>query len=130
MSINDPISDMFVRIKNGQRANKISVKMPFSNFKKKITELLKKEGYIESFIVKKSLKSVLEIFLKYFNGKPVIDQIKRISKPGLRVYKSHNEIPKVMSGLGIAIISTSIGILSDRKAREKGVGGEIIGYIS
>ncbi|WP_343187708.1 30S ribosomal protein S8 [Buchnera aphidicola (Periphyllus koelreuteriae)] len=130
MSMHDPISDMFIRIKNGQSANKISVKIPFSNFKKEITILLKKEGYIKDFFVKKSIKPILEIFLKYFKGKPVIEKIKRVSKPRLRVYKKKNNISKVMSGLGISIISTSKGILSDKEARQKGLGGEIICYIS
>ncbi|WP_343183480.1 30S ribosomal protein S8 [Buchnera aphidicola] len=130
MSMHDPISDMFIRIKNGQSANKISVKIPFSNFKKEITILLKKEGYIKDFFVKKSIKPILEIFLKYFKGKPVIEKIERVSKPRLRVYKKKNNISKVMSGLGISIISTSKGILSDKEARQKGLGGEIICYVS
>ncbi|CAL4323852.1 30S ribosomal protein S8 [Buchnera aphidicola (Periphyllus testudinaceus)] len=130
MSMHDPISDMFVRIRNGQSANKISVIVPFSNFKKEIVILLKKEGYIKDFFIKKSLKSSLEIFLKYFKGKPVIEIIKRVSKPGLRVYKKKNDLPKVMSGLGISIISTSKGILSDKEAKKKGLGGEIVCYVS
>ncbi|MCW5197494.1 30S ribosomal protein S8 [Buchnera aphidicola] len=130
MSMQDPISDMFVRIKNAQSANKISVNIPFSNFKTEIAKLLKKEGYIENYFVKHMQKSNLEIFLKYFKGKPVIESIIRVSKPGLRIYKTRNEIPQVISGLGIAIISTSQGVLSDREARKIGLGGEIICYVS
>lgn len=130
MNMQDPISDMFIRIKNAQFANKISVNIPFSNFKKKITILLKKEGYIKDYCKKNIPQPFLKIFLKYFKGKPVIDTIKRVSKPGLRIYKKKNEIPKVISGLGIAIISTSQGVCSDREARKKGLGGEIICYIS
>ncbi|NIH41145.1 MAG: 30S ribosomal protein S8 [Buchnera aphidicola (Periphyllus aceris)] len=130
MSMHDPISDMFVRIKNGQFANKISVNMPFSNFKEQIANLLKKEGYIKDFYVKKLKKPKLKIFLKYFKGKPVIEKIFRISKPGLRVYKKNHDIPQVMSGLGISIISTSKGIFSDKEARNKGLGGEVICYVS
>ncbi|CAL4323823.1 30S ribosomal protein S8 [Buchnera aphidicola (Chaitophorus sp. 3695)] len=130
MSMQDPISDMFVRIKNAQFSNKISVNIPFSNFKKEITKLLKKEGYIENYSVKNFKKSNLKIFLKYFKGKPVIENITRISKPGLRIYKRKNEIPQVISGLGIVIMSTSKGVLSDKEARKKGLGGEIICYVS
>jgi small subunit ribosomal protein S8 len=130
MSMQDPISDMFVRIKNAQFANKISVNVPCSKFKKEITILLKKEGYIEDYHIKNTQKSNLEIFLKYFNGKPVIENITRVSKPGLRIYKKRNEIPQVISGLGIVIMSTSKGVLSDKEARKRGLGGEIICYIS
>ncbi|CAL4323709.1 30S ribosomal protein S8 [Buchnera aphidicola] len=130
MSMQDPIADMFVRIKNGQFAKKISVKIPFSYFKQEIAILLQREGYIKQILSKKSLKPYLEIFLKYFEGKPVIEQIVRVSKPGLRVYKNKDHIPSVMNGLGIAIISTSKGILSDKEAKKKGVGGEIICYVS
>jgi small subunit ribosomal protein S8 len=130
MSMHDPIADMFVRIKNGQFAKKISVRIPFSYFKQEIAILLQREGYIKEILSKKSIKPYLEIFLKYFEGKPVIDKIIRISKPGLRIYKNKKNIPQVMSGLGIAIISTSKGVLSDREARKQGVGGEIICYVS
>ncbi|NIG99344.1 MAG: 30S ribosomal protein S8 [Buchnera aphidicola (Periphyllus acericola)] len=130
MSMHDPISDMFVRIKNGQFANKISVNMPFSKFKEQIANLLKKEGYIKDFCINKIKKPKLKIFLKYFKGKPVIEKIFRISKPGLRVYKKKSDIPQVMSGLGISIISTSKGIFSDKEARNKGLGGEVICYVS
>ncbi|CAL4323818.1 30S ribosomal protein S8 [Buchnera aphidicola (Sipha maydis)] len=130
MSIHDPVADMFVRIKNGQFAKKISVKIPFSYFKQEIAILLQREGYIKEILSKKSDKPYLEIFLKYFQGNPVIENIIRVSKPGLRVYKNKDDIPSVMSGLGIVIISTSKGILSDKEAKKQGVGGEIICYVS
>ncbi|USS94071.1 30S ribosomal protein S8 [Buchnera aphidicola] len=130
MSIHDPVADMFVRIKNGQFAKKISVKIPFSYFKQEIAILLQREGYIKEILSNKSDKPYLEIFLKYFQGNPVIENIIRVSKPGLRVYKNKDDIPSVMSGLGIVIISTSKGILSDKEAKKQGVGGEIICYVS
>ncbi|MDO4877699.1 MAG: 30S ribosomal protein S8 [Neisseria sp.] len=126
MSMHDPISDMLTRIRNAQRANKISVAMPSSKIKCAIAKVLKEEGYIENFLVSTDTKPVLEIELKYYAGHPVIEQIKRISRPGLRVYKGSNEIPYVMNGLGVAIISTSKGVMTDRKARSEGVGGELL----
>lgn len=126
MSMHDPISDMLTRIRNAQRANKAVVAMPSSKLKKAIAQVLKEEGYVEDYTISADAKPVLEIQLKYYSGKPVIDQIKRISRPGLRVYKPSNQIPAVMNGLGIAIVSTSRGVMTDRKARSEGVGGELL----
>ncbi|EGY52489.1 30S ribosomal protein S8 [Neisseria shayeganii] len=126
MSMHDPISDMLTRIRNAQRANKAVVAMPSSKLKKAIAQVLKEEGYVEDYTISADAKPVLEIQLKYYSGKPVIDQIKRVSRPGLRVYKPSNQIPAVMNGLGIAIVSTSRGVMTDRKARSEGVGGELL----
>ncbi|KPN71588.1 30S ribosomal protein S8 [Neisseria sp. 83E34] len=126
MSMHDPISDMLTRIRNAQRANKAAVSMPSSKLKCAIAKVLQEEGYIESYSVLGDLKQVLEIQLKYYAGRPVIEQIKRVSRPGLRVYKGSGEIPTVMNGLGVAIISTSKGVMTDRKARAAGVGGELL----
>ncbi|WP_107688416.1 30S ribosomal protein S8 [Neisseria wadsworthii] len=126
MSMHDPISDMLTRIRNAQRANKAAVSMPSSKLKCAIAKVLQEEGYIESYSVSGDLKQVLEIQLKYYAGRPVIEQIKRVSRPGLRVYKGSGEIPTVMNGLGVAIISTSKGVMTDRKARATGVGGELL----
>ncbi len=127
----DPIADMFTRIRNAQRAEKVSVRMPASKTKLAIAKLLSDEGFIGG--VSESLddgKPVLDVELKYYKDKPVIADIKRVSKPGRREYKGSNSLPKVVGGIGIAIISTSKGIMTDRAAREAGVGGEIIGYVS
>lgn len=126
MSMHDPISDMLTRIRNAQNANKISVAMPSSKLKCAIARVLKEEGYIEDFVISSDIKPVLEIQLKYYAGRPVIEHIKRISRPGLRVYKGSGDIPTVMNGLGVAIISTSKGVMTDRKARAEGVGGELL----
>lgn len=126
MSMHDPISDMLTRIRNGQRANKVSVSMPSSKLKCSIATVLKEEGYIEGFSVSTDAKPVLNIELKYYAGRPVIEQIKRVSRPGLRIYKGVAEIPTVMNGLGVAIVSTSKGVMTDRKARANGVGGELL----
>ncbi|MBQ9258724.1 MAG: 30S ribosomal protein S8 [Neisseriaceae bacterium] len=126
MSMHDPISDMLTRIRNGQRANKVSVSMPSSKLKCSIASVLKEEGYIEGFSVSTDEKPVLNIELKYYAGRPVIEQIKRVSRPGLRIYKGVAEIPTVMNGLGVAIVSTSKGVMTDRKARANGVGGELL----
>lgn len=126
MSMHDPISDMLTRIRNAQRANKKSVAMPSSKLKKALAEVLKEEGYIENFLVSSEAKPVLEIQLKYYSGKPVIEKIQRISKPGLRVYKGADAIPSVMNGLGIAIVSTSKGVMTGHKACAAGVGGELL----
>ena len=126
MSMHDPISDMLTRIRNGQRANKVSVSMPSSKLKCAIAKVLKEEGYIENFSATSDVKPVLTIELKYYAGRPVIEQIKRVSRPGLRVYKGSQDIPSVMNGLGVAIVSTSKGIMTDRKARADGVGGELL----
>ena len=126
MSMHDPISDMLTRIRNAQRSNKVAVAMPSSKLKCAIAQVLKEEGYIEDFSVSNDVKPVLSITLKYYAGRPVIEQIKRVSRPGLRIYKGSDEIPTVMNGLGIAIVSTSKGVMTDRKARAAGIGGELL----
>ncbi|MDF7676977.1 30S ribosomal protein S8 [Neisseriaceae bacterium ESL0693] len=126
MSMHDPISDMLTRIRNAQRANKASVAMPSSKLKVAIAEVLKAEGYVEDFAVSTEAKPTLEIQLKYYAGHPVIERIQRVSRPGLRVYKGSNDIPSVMNGLGVVIVSTSKGVMTDRKARANGVGGELL----
>jgi len=130
MSMQDPISDMLTRIRNGQAASKVSVKMPSSKQKVAIATVLKAEGYIADFSVAGDTKPELEVTLKYFEGKKVIDTLKRVSRPGLRIYKGASDLPKVMAGLGIAIISTSQGVMTDRAARKASIGGEIICYVS
>ncbi|EWH09319.1 30S ribosomal protein S8 [Catenovulum agarivorans DS-2] len=130
MSMQDPIADMFTRIRNGQAARKVAVTMPSSKLKVSIAEVLKAEGFIENYAVTGDVKKELEVTLKYFNGKEVIESISRVSRPGLRIYKKANELPKVMGGLGVAIVSTSKGIMSDRAARKAGMGGEVIGYVA
>lgn len=130
MSMQDPIADMFTRVRNGQAARKVAVKMPSSKLKVSIAELLKAEGYITDYSVVGDVKKELEITLKYFQGNEVIDSIQRVSRPGLRVYKGRTELPKVLGGLGVAIVSTSKGIMTDRAARKAGMGGEIIGYVA
>lgn len=126
MSMHDPISDMLTRIRNAQRANKASVSMPSSKLKVAIAKVLKEEGYIENFAVSAETKATLEIQLKYYAGQPVIERIQRVSRPGLRVYKGSNDIPSVMNGLGVVIVSTSKGVMTDRKARANGIGGELL----
>ena len=126
MSLQDPISDMLTRIRNAQSANKISVTMPNSKQKISIATVLKEEGYITDFSVTSDVKSTLTVVLKYFQGQAVIEKIKRISRPGLRIFKSKDELPAVNGGLGISIISTSKGLMSDSKARAAGHGGEVI----
>lgn len=127
MSMSDPISDMLTRIRNAQMAEKTSVVMPSSKLKVAIAEVLKDEGYVDGFsVVAIGGKSTLEIGLKYYGGRPVIEKIQRISRPGLRIYKGSEDIPKVMNGLGIAIVSTSKGLMTDRKARANGIGGELL----
>lgn len=127
MSMNDPISDMLTRIRNGQRAQKKSVTMPSSKLKLAIAQVLQDEGYIGGFS-KTELDGhpAVTIELKYFNGQPVIEEIQRVSKPGLRIYKSKDELPQVLGGLGIAIVSTSGGVMTDRAARKAGCGGEVL----
>jgi small subunit ribosomal protein S8 len=125
----DPIADMFTRIRNGQSAAKVAVKMPSSKVKVAIANLLKEEGYISSFSVEGEVKPELSVQLKYFEGKEVIEVIKRVSRPGLRIYKSCDELPKVLAGMGIAIISTSKGLMTDRAARSAGIGGEVLGFV-
>ena len=126
MSMHDPISDMLTRIRNAQRANKATVSMPASKLKKAIAQVLKEEGYIEDFAVSADAKPSLDLQLKYYMGRPVIERIQRVSRPGLRVYKGSANIPNVMNGLGIAIVTTSKGVMTDRKARANGVGGELL----
>lgn len=127
MSMHDPISDMLTRIRNAQRASKAAVAMPASKLKVAVAQVLKEEGYIEDFAVAgEAKKPVLDIQLKYYAGRPVIERIERVSRPGLRVYKGTTEIPKVMNGLGVAILSTSRGVMTDRKARAAGIGGELL----
>lgn len=127
MSMSDPIADMLTRIRNGQSAGKKSIQQPSSKLKLSIAKVLKDEGYITDFGVETvGSHSVMTIELKYHKGTPVIEEIKRISRPGLRIYKSKDELPKVLGGLGIAIVSTSNGVMTDRAARAKGHGGEII----
>lgn len=127
MSMHDPISDMLTRIRNAQRADKTAVSMPSSKLKVAIAQVLKDEGYVEEFAVREvDNKPVLDIQLKYYAGRPVIERIERVSRPGLRIYKGSNDIPKVMNGLGVAIVSTSKGVMTDRKARAAGVGGELL----
>ncbi len=127
MSMSDPISDMLTRIRNAQMAEKTSVVMPSSKLKVAIAEVLKDEGYVDGFsVIAMGGKSTLEIGLKYYGGRPVIENIQRISRPGLRIYKGSEDIPKVMNGLGIAIVSTSKGLMTDRKARANGIGGEVL----
>ncbi|WDI79122.1 30S ribosomal protein S8 [Candidatus Purcelliella pentastirinorum] len=127
MSLHDPISDMLVSINNGQKSNKTLIFVPNSNIKRNILLVLKNEGYIIDF---EPNGYFIKIFLKYFNNKSVIEYIKRVSSPGLRVYKPSNQLPKVLSGLGIAIVSTSQGIMTDKDARKRRIGGEIICYIA
>ncbi|CAL4323411.1 30S ribosomal protein S8 [Buchnera aphidicola (Pterocallis alni)] len=127
MSMQDPISDMITRIRNNQLSNKILVCMPCSNLKVAITNVLQTEGYIDRYIVENNInKKILKIYLKYFRGKPVIEEIIRISKPSLRIYKNKNSVPIVMDGFGIAILSTSKGVVSNRIAKKMGVGGELL----
>ena len=128
MTYSDPIGDMFTRIRNGQMRNLNSIEIPSSNFRKNILEILKTEGYIIDYYIEKTVnnKTSLKITLKYYEGDPVIKEIKRISKPGRRVYSRANSIPKVMNGLGLAILSTPKGVMSDVEARKQNVGGEII----
>ncbi len=127
MSMTDPIADMLTRIRNAQRAEKGSVSMPSSKLKVAIAQVLKDEGYIEEFrVMHEGAKSCLELALKYYAGRPVIEMIERVSRPGLRIYKSCQEIPKVMNGLGVAIVSTPAGVITDRAARRRNLGGEVL----
>ena len=131
MSMSDPIADMLTRIRNAQGVQKTTVAMPSSKVKVAIANVLKDEGYIEDFAVTEdSGKAELKIGLKYYAGRPVIERLERVSRPGLRIYKGKNEIPNVMNGLGVAIVSTPKGVMTDRKARASGVGGEVICYVA
>ena len=128
MSMTDPIADMLTRIRNGSNVSLVSVSMPSSRLKVAIARVLEEEGYIGGFEVSEQPgnKRDLTVSLKYFDGKPVIEKIQKVSKPGLRIYRGKNELPKVMGGLGVAIVSTSEGVMSDRSARAKGFGGEVL----
>jgi len=131
MSMTDPIADMLTRVRNALAAGKLDVSMPSSKKKVAIASLLKEEGYVNDFSVQDiDGKPVLKIDLKYYEGKPVIEMIKRVSRPGLRVYKGKDELPQVMNGLGVAVISTSKGLMADRAARKAGHGGEVICYVA
>lgn len=126
MSMQDTLADMFTRIRNAQMASKADVAMPSSKMKISVAQVLKDEGYVEDFSVTADVKPELTIILKYFGGKPVIEEIKRVSRPSLRQYKGAGKLPKVSGGLGVAIVSTSRGVMTDRAARAAGVGGEVI----
>lgn len=131
MSMSDPIADMLTRIRNGQAAGKSSVTMPLSKKKVAIAQVLQDEGYIQEFAnTEMDGKPALNVTLKYFQGAPVIDSISRVSRPGLRIYKGRDELPKVRGGLGIAIVSTSKGLMTDREARKQGHGGEVVAYVA
>jgi small subunit ribosomal protein S8 len=131
MSMSDPIADMLTRIRNAQMVEKPNVKMPSSKLKIAIAEVLKAEGYIENFRVGgEQGKSELEIELKYYAGRPVIDKLERVSRPGLRIYKGRHDLPQVMNGLGVAIVTTPKGVMTDRKARQAGIGGEVLCYVA
>lgn len=131
MTMMDPIADMLTRIRNAQRSEKQVVAMPASKVKSAIAQVLKDEGYIEGFAVREADgRATLEISLKYYAGKPVIEKIERVSRPGLRIYRQKDTLPKVMNGLGVAIVSTSRGVMTDRKARGLGVGGEVLCFVA
>ena len=130
MSMTDPIADMLTRIRNGQKAGKVEVTMPASKGKQAIATVLRDEGYIEDFVSEDNDgKPLLRVQLKYFDGRPVIENVERVSRPGLRIYKGKDELPSVLGGLGIAIVSTSSGVMTDRAARSSGQGGEILAYV-
>lgn len=131
MSMSDPIADMLTRIRNAQMVEKATVAMPSSKVKAAIAQVLQDEGYIDGFQVKtQDGKSQLEISLKYYAGRPVIERIERVSRPGLRIYKGAKSIPQVMNGLGVAIVTTPKGVMTDRKARAAGIGGEVLCYVA
>ena len=131
MSMSDPISDMLTRIRNGQSAGKANVRMPASKKKLAVAKVLMDEGYIADVsTIEESNKPVMDVTLKYFQGAPVIEKLQRVSRPGLRIYKGKGDLPKVRGGLGVAIISTSKGLMTDREARKQGHGGEVIAYVA
>ncbi len=131
MSMSDPIADMLTRIRNAQAVDKAVVKMPSSKLKIAIAQVLKDEGYIDGYVIhNEGGKAELEIALKYYAGRPVIERIERVSRPGLRIYKGRDAIPQVMNGLGVAIVTTPKGVMTDRKARQTGVGGEVLCYVA
>ena len=126
MSMSDPIADMLTRIRNGQSAAKADVAMPASKVKASIAKVLKDEGYIKDYSVTEDAKAEMTVSLKYFEGRPVIETIQRVSRPGLRIFKGSDELPKVLNGLGVAIVTTSKGVMTDREARAAGIGGEVL----
>jgi len=131
MSMSDPIADMLTRIRNAQRVEKVEVVMPASKVKAAIAQVLTDEGYVEGFKLEANDgKPQLRIGLKYYAGRPVIERLERVSRPGLRIYRGRDEIPQVMNGLGVAIVSTSRGVMTDRRARSQGVGGEVLCYVA
>ena len=131
MAMSDPIADMLTRIRNAQLAEKASVSMPSSKLKVAIAAVLKDEGYVEDFAVRQNdAKATLEIGLKYYAGRPVIERLERVSRPGLRIYKGRDHLPQVLNGLGVAIVTTSKGVMTDRRARQTGLGGEVIGNVA
>mgnify|MGYP003429198353 FL=1 len=130
MSMSDPIADMLTRIRNAQSVDKSAVTMPSSKLKVAIAQVLKDEGYIDGYAVKGGEKAELEIALKYYAGRPVIEHIERVSRPGLRIYRGRHKIPTVMNGLGVAIVTTPKGVMTDRKARAAGIGGEVLCYVA
>ena len=131
MSMSDPIADMLTRIRNAQSVEKASVTMPSSKLKVAIAQVLKDEGYIDGFNVRSEAgKAELDIALKYYAGRPVIERIERVSRPGLRIYKGRDTLPQAMNGLGVAIVTTPKGVMTDRKARQTGVGGEVLCYVA
>ena len=131
MSMSDPIADMLTRIRNAQMVEKASVALPASKLKQAIAQVLKDEGYIDDFrVTSEGGKATLEISLKYYAGRPVIERIERVSRPGLRIYRGRDAIPQVQNGLGVAIVTTPQGVMTDRKARATGVGGEVLCYVA
>lgn len=131
MSMSDPIADMFTRIRNAQRVEKETVAMPSSKLKVAIASVLKDEGYIDGFEVRnEGPKTELQVQLKYYAGRPVIEKLERVSRPGLRVYRGRDALPQVMNGLGVAIVTTPQGVMTDRKARQAGIGGEVIAFVA
>ena len=130
MSMSDPIADMLTRVRNGQMAGKTEVSLPSSKLKVSICQVLKDEGYINDFIVVGDVRPTMTVKLKYFEGRPVIEKIQRMSRPGLRIFRGASELPKVMNGLGVAIVSTSQGVMTDRQARAAGHGGEVLCTVS
>jgi len=131
MSMTDPIADMLTRVRNGQKARKVTVSMPSSSAKIAVAKVLKDEGYITDYAAEgEGVAATLTIELKYFEGVPVIERVQRVSKPGLRIYRGKEDLPKVLGGLGVAIVSTSAGVMSDKQAREQGIGGEVLCIVS
>jgi small subunit ribosomal protein S8 len=131
MSMTDPIADMLTRIRNGQKVHKLSVSMPSSSVKAAVAKVLKDEGYISGYATDgDGATATLTVELKYYEGRPVIERVQRVSKPGLRIYRGTEKLPKVLGGMGVAIVSTSAGVMSDKQAREKGIGGEVLCIVS